>query len=125
MKVLLLSALIFTSLSALADSEIRSSNGSSCSQSDFQPLELSGELGKGDFNSSDDYNNSYDSDENYGSVKLSYKFGGADPIDCTRFQSIVEREAEAYTSKLEMQIDQLRAQILKQERISASKVKFR
>ncbi|MGR5450842.1 hypothetical protein ACP3V3_14000 [Vibrio sp. PNB22_3_1] len=130
-KIILCNALFFCN-AALAGTEIRSSTGASCEQSDFQPWELSVGAGKGDYFNSNQYSNStyigdVQQDETQLGMKVTYRFGGAEQIDCARFQTIVEREQEAHTKQLEMKLVQLQQQLAKQQQIinQSSKVKFR
>ena len=113
------------SLPLLASSEIRSSSGASCEQSDFQPWELSAGAGTGLYDYGDD---NYDvEDETQIGMKVTYRFGGAEAINCNRFKSIVEREQEAHTTQLEIKVKQLEAQLKKQLLVNNmnSKVKFK
>lgn len=132
-KSILLTSLIvaassIVSSAAFASSTIESSSGSSCEQTDFQPWELSAGAGHGlydnSYNEHDDWN-SQDQNESQMGVKLTYRFGGAEQIDCGRFQNLVEREQQAYTTQLELKVQQLRAQLVKQERANATKVRFK
>lgn len=131
MKYLLAILIVLTSLSSLADSEIRSSSGASCESSDFQPWEVSAGFNDGTRAINNryydtglgDYNNT--SDENYASLQVTYKFGGSPSIDCNTFARKVEREQEAYTTKLELKVRQLESQLSKQQQVSAVKVRFK
>ncbi len=126
---LLLIVIIFFSAPLLASSEIRSSSGASCEQSDFQPWELSAGAGTGLYDYGDDYgDDNYDvEDETQIGMKVTYRFGGAEAINCNRFKSIVEREQEAHTTQLEIKVKQLEAQLKKQLLVNNmnSKVKFK
>ena len=128
---ILLTTIIF-SHSLFASTKIRSSTGASCEQSDFQPWELATGAGLGDYFNGNQYSNStyigdVDRNEKQLGFKLTYRFGGAEQIDCSRFQSIVEREQEAHTKQLELKLVQLQQQIKKQQQIinRTNKVKFR
>ena len=127
-KLLLIFMALF-SLPLLASSEIRSSSGASCEQSDFQPWELSAGAGTGLYDYGDDYgDDNYDvEDETQIGMKVTYRFGGAEAINCNRFKSIVEREQEAHTTQLEIKVKQLEAQLKKQLLVNNmnSKVKFK
>ncbi|MGL6258945.1 hypothetical protein [Vibrio sp. WXL210] len=133
MKHLLLLAILLGSANALASSEIRSSSGASCEQSDFQPWELS--FGGGQDNrdySHDGYPSDYSSSDvdnkgTYIGAQITYSFGGAQAIDCARFQSIVEREQEAHTKQLEMKVQELEARLAKQMQVTqnSTKIKFK
>ena len=121
--------LIMTSSNVYAGSSMRSSTGASCESSDFQPWEIHVRLSQDDstdisyYDSSNNYNNN-----NKGSqvgLNVSYKFGGAKQIDCNNFARKVEREQEAHTTKLEMQISKLQAQLDKQVNVDASRIKFK
>ncbi|GAL16482.1 hypothetical protein JCM19233_7505 [Vibrio astriarenae] len=106
--------------------EIRSSSGASCEQSDFQPWELS--FGGGQDNrdySNDNYHEPDDVDNTgtYIGAQIKYSFGGAKPIDCSRFQSIVEREQDAHTKQLEMKVKELEAKLAKQNACESKIIK--
>ncbi|WP_299138844.1 hypothetical protein [uncultured Vibrio sp.] len=132
-KSILFTSLIVTATSlvsnmAFASSTIESSSGSSCEQTDFQPWEVSAGAGHGlydnEYNRHDDWEDT-DQNETQVGLKLTYRFGGAEQIDCGRFQNLVEREQQAYTTQLELKVQQLQAQLLKQERVNATKVRFK
>ncbi|WP_261885804.1 hypothetical protein [Vibrio pomeroyi] len=132
-KSILLTSLIVAATSlvsnmAFASSTIESSSGSSCEQTDFQPWEVSAGAGHGlydnEYNRHDDWEDT-DQNETQVGLKLTYRFGGAEQIDCGRFQNLVEREQQAYTTQLELKVQQLQAQLLKQERVNATKVRFK
>lgn len=133
MKSLLLIVTAFFSAPLFASSEIRSSSGASCEQSDFQPWELSAGAGTGLYDNGNQYNNSGNivnndsGDETQVGMKVTYRFGGAEAINCNRFKSIVEREQEAHTTQLEIKVKQLEAQLKKQLLVNNvnSKVKFK
>lgn len=132
MKNLLLIVITFFSAPLLASSEIRSSSGASCEQSDFQPWELSAGAGTGLYDNGNQYNNSGNiindsGDETQVGMKVTYRFGGAKAINCNRFKSIVEREQEAHTTQLEIKVKQLEAQLKKQLLVNNvnNKVKFK
>ncbi len=128
MRFLLFCFSLVFSLYSHASSEIRSSNNSSCEQSDFQPWELSSGVGQGmydGFQASDSIVNIDEGDETQFGVRLTYRFGGAEPIDCTRFQHLVEREQEAYTTQLELKVKQLEAKLAKQGAVDVSRIKFK
>lgn len=130
MKTLLMLLTFIVSTSAMASSEIRSSSGATCEQSDFQPWEVSFGGGQDNRNYSDydSYDRTHTEDKGkYVGAQIKYSFGGAKQIDCSRFQSIVEREQEARTKQLEMKIQELENQLEKQTRIMhlASKVQFK
>lgn len=132
-KSILLTSLIVAATSLVsnmtfASSTIESSSGSSCEQTDFQPWEVSAGAGHGlydnEYNRHDDWEDT-DQNETQVGLKLTYRFGGAEQIDCGRFQNLVEREQQAYTTQLELKVQQLQAQLLKQERVNATKVRFK
>lgn len=129
LTTLLIAAASVFSNAAMATSTIESSSGSSCEQTDFQPWEVSAGAGYGlnDYNTNryDDEWQEQDSNEGQVGLKLTYRFGGAEQIDCGRFQNLVEREQEAYTTQLELKVKQLQAQLEKQERVNATKVRFK
>lgn len=125
---LIVAATSLVSNMAFASSTIESSSGSSCEQTDFQPWEVSAGAGHGlydnEYNRHDDWEDT-DQNETQVGLKLTYRFGGAEQIDCGRFQNLVEREQQAYTTQLELKVQQLQAQLLKQERVNATKVRFK
>lgn len=130
MKHLILAAALLVSAQSFASSEIRSSSGATCEQSDFQPWELSfgGGQDNRDYSDYDSYERTQTEDKGkYIGAQIKYSFGGAKQIDCSRFQSIVEREQEAHTKQLEMKIKELEHQLAKQTQAShlASKIKFK
>lgn len=127
LALVLITAVLSTQ--AFADSEIRANNGASCEQSDFQPYELGlyADSGNRDYNydyvpTASSYYDSYDNQEQSVGIEFKYSFGGAKPIDCTRFKSLVEREQDATTRQLEMKVAELEKKLLKQEALS--RVKF-
>ncbi|MGF1706603.1 MULTISPECIES: hypothetical protein [Enterovibrio] len=77
------------------------------------------------FQASDSIVNIDEGDETQFGVRLTYRFGGAEPIDCTRFQHLVEREQEAYTTQLELKVKQLEAKLAKQGAVDVSRIKFK
>ncbi|MCG3816106.1 hypothetical protein [Photobacterium damselae] len=127
MKIILLFIILFGA-KCFASSEIRSANNATCEQSDFQPWEIQAGVGRGVYDQVDINNGIINGDEandtEFG-FKLSYRFGGAKSIDCTKFQQLVEREQEAYTKQLELKIKQLENQLTKKEHIELNRVKFR
>ncbi|MDD1795889.1 hypothetical protein L4D06_12335 [Enterovibrio makurazakiensis] len=128
MRLLLLSVLLLGSMNAHASSEIRSSNNSSCEQSDFQPWELSSGVGQGMYDgiqASDSIVNIDEGDETQFGLRLTYRFGGAEQIDCSHFQKLVEREQAAYTTQLELKVKQLEAKLAKQDAVDVSRIKFK
>ncbi|GAL24586.1 hypothetical protein JCM19239_2040 [Vibrio variabilis] len=130
MKRFIFVAALLMSAQSLASSEIRSSSGATCEQSDFQPWELSfgGGRDNRDYSDYDSYDRTQTEDTGkYIGAQITYSFGGAKQIDCSRFQSIVEREQEAHTKQLEMKIKELEQRLEKQTQVSqlASKIKFK
>ncbi|AUI87018.1 hypothetical protein BS333_11885 [Vibrio azureus] len=129
MKFLLVSTILFTlCLQHVSANEIRSANSASCEQSDFQPWEISTGIGQGlyeGFQASDSIVNIDEGDQTQFGVRITYRFGGARPIDCSRFQNLVEREQAAYTKQLELKVAQLEAKLAKQHSVDTMRVKFK
>lgn len=111
MRLLLVLSILFA-IPTWADT-IRTADGISCSfDADDSPYEVEAyvEGGRDDYSSNYDngYNNS-DRDDNRVGLKLTYKFGGPDRLNCDTLYQLELRDKSAKVKQLEAKIKMLEA----------------